>query len=114
MTSSTPDEKKKGFFSNFKENHPKATKAITITGKVVGSAVVVAAMATVAFVTLNKPALGKDSPRAHTTKYGTPKVGYETAQRANFQVIKDAVLHMTIMRPYKCRKCGKFHVGHKH
>ncbi len=105
---------KKGIFSSFKEKHPKATKAIITTGKVVGIAVVAAATATVAFVFLNKPGLGKDCPRAHLTKDGTPKVGYQSPQRANFQVVKDAVLHKTIMRPYECRTCGKFHVGHKH
>lgn len=107
-------ETKKGFFSNFKEKHPKATKRIKTTAKIVGGAVAVAAVATVGFVFLNQPGLGKDCPRAHFTKFGTPKVGYKSPQRANFQIIKDAVLHHTIMHPYKCQSCGDFHVGHKH
>ena len=108
-TATTLTETKKGFFSNFR-----ATKAIISTGKVVGGAVVAVAAATVAFVAFYKPSLGKDCPRAHLTKYGTPKVGYKSPQRANFQVVKDAVLHKAIMHPYKCRACGNYHVGHNH
>lgn len=105
---------KKGLFSNFKEKHPKSARALTIAGKVVGVAGVDAVLTTAGFVFLHEPAMGKNSPRSHVTKYGTPKVGYKTPQRANFQVVKDAILHFTIMHSYKCPLCDKYHVGHKH
>lgn len=113
-TEMTTTNSKKGIFSTFKEKHPKATRAIVTTGKILNGAVVMAAAATVAFVVFNKPSLGMDCSRAHLTKFHTPKVGYKSAQRANFQVVKDAVLHQTIMHPYECRTCGDYHVGHKH
>lgn len=114
-TATTSKQKtKKGFFSNFKEKYPKVSKRIKTTTKIVGGAVAVVAVATIGFVAFNQPGLGKDCPRAHLTKFGMPKVGYKSPQRANFQVVKDAVLHKTIMHPYKCRTCGDYHVGHKH
>lgn len=113
-SANTSDKTKKGFFYNVKEKHPKATKAIVTTGKVVVGAVVAVASVTAAYVVFNNPSLGKDCPRAHFNKFGNPKVGYKSPQRANFQVVKDAILHKTIMHPYKCRTCGDYHVGHKH
>ena len=105
---------KKGIFSNFKDKHPKATKAIVTTGKVVAGTVVTVVAVTAAYVVFNNPSIGKDCPRAHLNKFGNPKARYKSPQRANFQVVKDAVLHKTIMHPYKCRTCGNYHVGHKH
>lgn len=113
-STTTPNEKKKGFFSNFKEKYPKATKTIVTTGKVVGGAVIVIAATAAGFVVANNPSLGKDYPRAHLNKFGNPQVGYKSPQRANFQVVKDAVLHKTVMHPYNCLTCGDYHVGHKH
>ena len=113
--STTSSEKtKNGIFSNFKEKHPKATKAIVTTGKAMGVVVGTTVLVAATYVCFNKPALGKDSPRAHVNKYGNPKVCYNTPQRANFQVIKDLILHLTIMHPYKCQTCEKYHVGHKY
>ena len=105
---------KKGFFGNFKAKHPRATKVVATTGKIMATLVGAAAIAAATYVCFNKPAVGKDSPRAHVNKYGNPKVGYDSPQRANFQVIKDAILNWTIMHPYKCQECNKYHVGHKH
>lgn len=113
-TTEVSNHSNKGIFSNFKERHPKATKAIITTGKAVAGAVVAVAAVTAAYVVFNNPSIGKDCPRAHLNKFGNPKVGYKSPQRANFQVVKDAVLHKTIMHPYKCRTCGDYHVGHKH
>ena len=113
-TAEANNPSKKGIFSNFKEKHPKAAKAITTTGKVVVGAAVTVAAITAAFVVFNNPSVSKDCPRAHFNKFGNSKVGYKTPQRANFQVVKDAILHKTIMHPYKCRTCGDYHVGHKH
>lgn len=103
-----------GFFTNFREKHPKVTKAVVTTGKVMAVVVCTATLVAATYVGFNKPDQGKDSPRAHVNKYGNPKVGYNTPQRANFQVIKDVILHRTIMHPYKCQTCKKYHVGHKY
>lgn len=113
-TSDVNNRSKNGIFSNFKEKHPKATKAIVTTGKVVAGVVVAVAAITAAYVVFNNPSVGKNCSRAHFNKFGNPKVGYKSPQRANFQVVKDVMLHKTIMHPYKCRTCGDYHVGHKH
>lgn len=69
MTTNTTTEvsnrSKKGFFSNFKEKHPKAAKAIITTGKVVAGAVVTVAAVTTAYIVFNNPSVGKNCPRAH-------------------------------------------------
>lgn len=107
---------KKGIFSSFKEKHPKATKAIVITGKIaVGTTIFLAALAG-GYVLLRKPNMGKPSWRSHFNKSGKPKIGYNSPELANLQTIKDFVMRKSHswMPAYVCPTCGKFHIGHKH
>lgn len=103
------------------DERPKSGKAAKVLKKIAKGAAVfagvaagVAVVAGTAYVTLNEPEIGKDSPRAHVRRDGHPKVGYDTKIRANAQVLVDACKHHTIMAPYKCRTCDKYHLGHKH
>jgi hypothetical protein len=98
----------------FKTEHPKFMKNAAFLGKCAFWGASVAIAAGTAYVFCNQPKDGKNSWRAHHKRNGQPKVMHKTAESANFQVIKDLVVHRTLMKPYQCQTCGGYHVGHEY
>lgn len=97
-------------WNNFKERHPKCVKTIKRIAVVGGAGIIT--FCGYKYIK-HQPPMGNDSWRCHYRKDGKPKIKYSSKERANLQVVKDLVLHGTLMNSYKCRGCDGYHLGHK-
>lgn len=81
-------------------------------GKTILVASIVSALGTAAYVVFNKPKQVKNAcPRTYHRADGKPKVAYNSAQRANWQAVKQLFLHGEVCNPYQAPN-GKYYTGH--
>ena len=75
------------------------------------AATIGAVLVGVGYVFLNEPNQGKGNWRSTHRSDGKPKVAYNTAKRANFQSLKQLILHGEVCHPYQIS--DKYYTGHK-